>query len=126
MVLKQISSDAREMTQFYGSHNFGGKWQNTITNSSGRKTANPKIYCALREVCKANVFIFHYYIYYQLICTREVSFSSTIIFASIKIHFRSFHCGSVDKEHYSLCEDASLIHSLTQWVKDLALPQVAL
>ena len=39
-----------------------------------------------------------------------------------EIPYRSFHCGSVERNLTCIHEDADLIPGLAQWVKDPALP----
>ena len=47
------------------------------------------------------------------------------LFTAIKIWEQSSHCGSEETNPTSIYEDADPILGLTQWVKDLALPQTA-
>ena len=53
---------------------------------------------------------------------HKVLYESNIIFY-IKTRFRSSHCGSSGNQWTSIQEDLGLNPDLTQWVKDLALPQ---
>ena len=41
---------------------------------------------------------------------------------AVKKTGRGYHCGSVEMNLISIHEDAGSIPSLTQWVRDLALP----
>ena len=43
----------------------------------------------------------------------------------IKTIMRSSHGGSVVMNPTSICDDVDLIPGLTQWVKDLVLPQAS-
>ena len=55
-------------------------------------------------------------------CRGKKEYKASVDLVSQKEWLGSSHCGSAETNLTSIHEDTGSIHSLPQWVKDLALP----